>query len=631
MRKQITVSMLALPLLLAAESLNIVTGDVTYVIPAQDAGYMVFGEGPTLSAAGKEFVLSNVASMSVGDNNMDSNTVQVEYQGDNASVSVAGNIARYVDVTVAGAYVSIIQSSEVGEDTCGEITYILKGESTTGGFYAEGSYKSSYELQGLSLTNPAGAAIDIQNGKRISLSVKSGTENTLVDGAGGSQKGALVVKGHLEIKGKGTLTVSGNTSHAIYAKEYITLKNASVYVVSAVKDGLNCNQYFAMESGLLDISGTGDDGMQVSFKDDADREAEDTGSIIISGGTLRATSSAAATKAVKADGFFTITGGELTASTSGTGKWDSAAAKTKAAACVSADGGISVEGGQTTLSATGAGGKGFNTDAEFRMDGGQVDITTTGGIYAYVNGREYENYTGNTDNLDSDAKSSPKGIKADGGVVFDGGVINVTTTGHGGEGIESKSELTINDGVLNIRSYDDAINSAGNMYINGGVVTVIATGNDGLDSNKNLYINGGVVRAFGAGSPECGIDANDEAGYSVIFTGGMLLAAGGSNSTPSGSESVQPYLSLSNSLKAGNTVTVKSGDSVLASFEVPEGYNASGSSMGGRPGGFGGSMGGGLLISCPGLVSGSTYTVTYGTTTATATAQLKGSSSGRPR
>ncbi|MDE7142500.1 MAG: carbohydrate-binding domain-containing protein, partial [Muribaculaceae bacterium] len=417
----------------------------------------------------------------------------------------------------------------------------------------------------------------------------------------------------------------------IYAKEYITLKNASVYVVSAVKDGLNCNQYFAMESGLLDISGTGDDGMQVSFKDDADREAEDTGSIIISGGTLRATSSAAATKAVKADGFFTITGGELTASTSGTGMWDSAAAKTKAAACVSADGGISVEGGQTTLSATGAGGKGFNTDAEFRMDGGQVDITTTGGIYAYVNGREYENYTGNTDNLDSDAKSSPKGIKADGGVVFDGGVINVTTTGHGGEGIESKSELTINDGVLNIRSYDDAINSAGNMYINGGVVTVIATGNDGLDSNKNLYINGGVVRAFGAGSPECGIDANDEAGYSVIFTGGMLLAAGGSNSTPSGSESVQPYLSLSNSLKAGDTVTVKSGDSVLASFEVPEGYNASGSSMGGRPGGFGGSMGGGLLISCPGLVSGSSYTVTYGTTTATATAQLKGSSSGRPR
>ena len=631
MKKQITVSMLALPLLLAAESLNIVTGGVTYVIPAQDAGYMVFGEGPTLSAAGKEFVLADVASMSVGDNSMEPNTVLVEYQGDNASVSVAGNIARYVDVTVAGAYVSIIQSSEVGEDTCGEITYILKGESAAGGFYAEGSYKSSYELQGLSLTNPAGAAIDIQNGKRISLSVKSGTENTLVDGAGGSQKGALVVKGHLEIKGKGTLTVSGNTSHAIYAKEYITLKNASVYVVSAVKDGLNCNQYFAMESGLLDISGTGDDGMQVSFKDDADREAEDTGSIIISGGTLRATSSAAATKAVKADGFFTITGGELTASTSGTGMWDSAAAKTKAAACVSADGGISVEGGQTTLSATGAGGKGFNTDAEFRMDGGQVDITTTGGIYAYVNGREYENYTGNTDNLDSDAKSSPKGIKADGGVVFDGGVINVTTTGHGGEGIESKSELTINDGVLNIRSYDDAINSAGNMYINGGVVTVIATGNDGLDSNKNLYINGGVVRAFGAGSPECGIDANDEAGYSVIFTGGMLLAAGGSNSTPSGSESVQPYLSLSNSLKAGDTVTVKSGDSVLASFEVPEGYNASGSSMGGRPGGFGGSMGGGLLISCPGLVSGSSYTVTYGTTTATATAQLKGSSAGRPR
>lgn len=627
MKKFIASSLLVFPMMVAAQSFNVTTGDVTYIIPAAEAGDMVFNSGTTLNIAGKEFVLADVTGMAVKDNSLAANTVEVEFLGETAKVSVAGNIARYVDVTVSGAHVSIIQSAEVSADTCDEITYILKGESTNGGFYAEGSYKASYEFQGLNLTNPEGAAVDIQNGKRISISSKNGTENFLTDGASGSQKGALVVKGHLELKGKGSLTVKGNKSHGIYAKEYVTIKNVSVYIVGSVKDGLNCGQYFAMESGLLDITGAGDDGMQVSFKDDVDREPEDTGAFTMTGGKIKAASTAIAAKAIKVDGIFTISGGEITASAAGSGKWDATASKTKAASCISADGGIVIDGGKITLDASGGGGKGFNTDNTFTMNAGEIDITTTGGVFAYVSGTEYDNYTGNTDRLDSDAKSSPKGIKADGEVIFNGGTINVNTSGNGGEGIESKANLTINDGIFNIKSYDDAINSSGHMFINGGDITVISTKNDGLDANMNLYFKGGVVRAFGSSSPECGIDANEESGYSVIITGGTLLAAGGNNSTPSSSASTQPYLSLTNSLKAGNTVTIKNGSEVLATFEVPTNYNSSSSSS---MGGMGGNRGGGLLISCPGLVSGTTYTVTYGSTSTTATAQTKGSSSGRP-
>ena len=109
---------------------------------------------------------------------------------------------------------------------------------------------------------------------------------------------------------------------------------------------------------------------------------------------------------------------------------------------------------------------------------------TSGGMYAYVNGREYTDYTGNTDYLDSDQKSSPKGIKADGNVTINGGNIKVTTTGNGAEGIESKNVLTINDGTIVVNSCDDAINSSSHMYIKGGDVTVVATDNDGLDSNR---------------------------------------------------------------------------------------------------------------------------------------------------
>lgn len=443
----------------------------------------------------------------------------------------------------------------------------------------------------------------------------------------------MVCKGHLELKGKGTLDVYGNTAHGIYAKEYVEMKNCTVSVHSAVKDGLNCNQYFLMESGSLTISGTGDDGIQVSFKDDTDREAEDTGSITIAGGTLSVAVTATAAKGLKADGNVTITDGTLNVTTSGGGEWDDEDAKTKASTCISADGDILVGGGTLQLTSTGSGGKGISCDGGLTIDGGTITVKTSGGMYAYVNGKEYSNYTGNTDNLDSDRKSSPKGMKADGDVTVNGGTISITTTGNGGEGIESKAVMTVNDGTIVVNSYDDGLNSSGDMYLKGGDITVVATNNDGIDSNGNMYISGGVIRAFGTSAPECGIDANEEGGYSVIFTGGTLLAVGGSNSVPSSSESSQAYISGSGSVTAGSTVTLKSGSTTLAEFAVPDNYTSGSSGGSSRPGGGfgpGGSSGGGsaILITCAGIASGSTYTLTSGSSSSSVTATLKGSGGG---
>ena len=423
------------------------------------------------------------------------------------------------------------------------------------------------------------------------------------------------------------------------------MKNAIVNVLAAVKDGINCNQYFTMESGALNVSGVKDDGVQVSFKDDTDREAEDTGTITILGGTLNIATTGKATKGLKADGDLLVQGGDLTVSTAGGGKWDSDASKTKAASCLSADGKVQIDNGTLQLTSSGSGGKGVNCDGEFVMNGGELNISTTGGMYVYLNGTEYNDYTGNTDRLTSDQKSSPKGIKADGNLTVNGGTINVSVTGNGGEGIESKSVLTINDGTVVCNTNDDAINSSSHMYIKGGTVTVVASGNDGLDSNGNLYIQGGTIMAFGTSSPECGIDANEEEGYSVIFTGGTLLAVGGGNSTPSTSESTQPYVSGSMSVAADTEVTLKSGDTVLAKFTVPSNYTSGNGGQGGGPGGWGapqqagpggggpGGWGGGgssVLITCPGLTSGSSYTMTSGTSSSTVTATTGGNSGGRP-
>ena len=106
----------------------------------------------------------------------------------------------------------------------------------------------------------------------------------------------------------------------------------------------------------------------------------------------------------------------------------------------------------------------------------------------------------------------------------------------------------------------------------------MASNNDGIDSNGNMYISGGTILALGAGSVECGIDVNNESGYSLYITGGTVLGIGGNNTLPSSSStSTQSYVSGSGSVSAGSTVTLSDGSSTLASFTIPEGYSSTSS------------------------------------------------------
>lgn len=576
-----------------AQTLNVVVGDVTYAVPASQAGDMIYSEGTSLTIINKTFALEDITRMYIDDTAVTDNSVTVDYNGTSASVVVAGNIAQYITPVISGAHVSIVQSADVGDTTCGEITYTLSGTSDNGSFYMEGSYKATVELNGLTLTNQEGAPLNIQNGKRIDVSVKKGTENTLTDCSDGTQKGCIVCKGHIELKGKGTLNVYGNTSHAVYAKEYIEMKNCTVNVLSAVKDGFNCNQYFLMESGELNISGTGDDGIQVSFKDDTDREEEDTGSITVSGGAITAVITATASKGIKADGDIFITGGTIDVSTSGGGKWDTDDVKTKASACISADGKVQIDGGTLTLASTGSGGKGISCDGDLFINGGDMNVSTSGGIFAYVNGKEYSNYTGNTDNLASDYKSSPKGLKSDGNVTIGGGNIYVKTTGNGGEGIESKAVMTINDGIIEVDACDDALNASTDITINGGRIYAYSSSNDGIDSNGTLNIAGGLVIASGTNAPEEGFDCDQSNNFKI--TGGIVIGTGGSAVSPSSASSQRTVIYSNISATQGKKLCIlNSNGTPIMTYELPRTMN-----------------GMALLFSSPDLVAGS-YTVSSG-------------------
>lgn len=615
----------------SAQSLNVNCGNVTYSFNSAQTGVMQYSNGNYVLIQGKTFSLDQIGSMKVVDDNMDDNLVVVNYNGGTATVTVSGNVAQYVDVELNGAHVSITQSADVSDTTCDEITYSLAGESNNGSFTVSGSYKASVELHGVTLTNPVGAAVDIEIGKRVALRVSEGTVNNLTDGAG-TQKAALYCKGHLEIKQKGTLNIIGNTAHGISAKEYIQLKNATVNVLKSVKDGVNCNQYFQMDSGSLSIANSGDDGVQVSYKDETAPTAEDTGAITINGGTLNITVDAAACKALKSDGDFVMTNGTINATVNGGGLWDSTKLKTKASSCLGVGGNLNISGGTLTLVANGGGGKGISVDGNLNISGGDFKINTYGGMMAYVNGAINNNYTGNADNLNSDYKSSPKGIKVDGELVIDGGNINIQTKGNGGEGMESKKTLTVNDGTIVIFAYEDGTNSSSHTYLKGGSIQVVSKTGDAIDSNGAIYVSGGNIRVIGAGGSEQGFDAGDN--YTIYFTGGTMMAAGGGNSAPTTTNgSSQAYVTLTQAVTAGQTVSLSLNGTVLASFIVPEAYDSATAKApmygpGGGGWGWGGSSGSALLLSCPQMVNGTTYTITVGTTTTTSVAKTTGGSTG---
>ena len=278
----------------------------------------------------KKLLLSTIALVASINTAMavDDNTVEIKFNGSTATVTVASNISSYITNKSSGSHVKLVQSASFAginktvDNEDGEIIYVLSGTSTNGEFYLEGSFKCTVELNGLTLTNPSGPAINIQNGKRISVSAKKGTTNTLTDGVNEDYNGCYHCKGHTKFKGKGTLNVVGKSKHAVYSKEYIEVKNLTMNITSAVKDAIHCKEYFLMESGTVNITGASDDGIQVELSSDpatgqtTDHEEENTGNFYMTDGTL--TISGYGDKAIKADGNITYSGGKRNFSTTAT-------------------------------------------------------------------------------------------------------------------------------------------------------------------------------------------------------------------------------------------------------------------------------------------------------------------------
>ena len=377
---------------LFAQTLNVQVGNVTYQFPAAQAGAMPFSDGTTLTVMNKAFALSEVDAMYVDETAVTDNLVSIVYGSSSAAVTIAGNVAQYVSPTINGAHVTIAQSNTdaVNND---EITYQLSGTTTNGSFGLSGSYKATVALAGLTLTNPNGAAIDITNSKRIQLSAKSGTNNTLTDCSSGSQKACVYSKGQLQIQGNGTLNVAGNTKHGIKSASYISIKNLTLNITSTVGDGINCEEYMEIKSGVITLSGIGDDGFQcdlggtTSTGITTDHEDEDTGNIYISGGSITVSCQY---KGIKAEGDLTISDGVISvtskAAASSNGNHWGGNSSTSSPEAIESKGAMTISGGQIyAYSADDA----INAGGHLTISGGMVYAHSTSNDGIDSNGNCY--------------------------------------------------------------------------------------------------------------------------------------------------------------------------------------------------------------------------------------------------
>ena len=375
-----------------------------------------------------------------------------------------------VEVTVNGGHITANHGSTK------KVCYVVSGMTTNGSLTVLGDKKYAVKLDDVSITNPDSAALNLLSGKRAYILLPSGSINTLADGSGGSHKGTLYCKGKLLFNGTGSLSVTGNTNNGIHSADYIVFRK----------------------------------GNKVSVKSTANHGIKANDGVFVNGGILNVEVSAAAAKGINSESHVIVNGGRTTIITSGNGVYDTDDKEAKGAAGIKADSTLTVNGGELWLKSTGSGGKGINVDMEATFNGGSVYVVTTGG-----------QFKSNNDT------SSPKGIKVDGNLTINGGTIWVHTSGYNGEGIETKSVLTITGGEVASYAYDDAINSKSDMTISGGYVYAQGQHNDGLDANGNCYIKGGLVYAICSGTPEVAIDANTEGGKKLYVTGGTIIAVGG--------------------------------------------------------------------------------------------------------
>ena len=395
-------------------------------------------------------------------------------------------------------------------------TYVVTGELMAGSLVVNAGDQDKVQivLDGASIRNEAGPALNIQQADKVFVTLAAGSQNTLADGASyelaegeDEPNAALYSKADLTINGTGALTVEGNYRHGVNSKDDLVVTGGTL-TVTAKEDGLRGKDCVKIADGSFTVT-AGRDGVKSSNDEDPTR-----GFVSIDGGTFAVE---AGDEGFQAATYLRLAGGD---------------AQIKAADhALRSDVEAAMSGGTYVVE---AGGKGMNPETKFTMDGGTFTVA-----------------------------GCEEGIEAQEVIVNDG-ELNITASDDGiNAAVAERSDETAEAAVAANASEDCLI------QINGGMVTVDA-GGDGLDSNGYVEVNGGVVLASGsAGGGDSALDYE----YGAKITGGAVILAGATGMAETFTEGTQPFAMVAAEGAAGTNLAVTDeAGTVLVSYTVPKAF-----------------------------------------------------------
>ena len=501
-----------------------------------------------------------------------------------------------------------------------EGTYLLSGSLSNGSVVVatDENVKVRLILNGVAINNDSSAAIYVQSADKVFITLAPDSENMLSNGGtyeavdDNNIDSVIFSKSDLTLNGSGSLTVTAKAGHGIVSKDDLVITGGTYAITALYSEN----------------------------EDNAEK-----GFVYITGGNFNLTASG---DGISASGNMTLLDGMYTMTTGGG----------------SENGNDHQEGGPGGQGEPGGGmdnpgddmmnsgerpkeSRGEMSDNDQMMspsDNSQDDTSadnrpTSSSDDQQPSGQMMEQPDKSDEETETEETTSTKGIKAKGNLIISGGTYTINAAD---DGIHSNSNITINGGTLAIASGDDGVHADGQVIVNDGTIA-ISESYEGIEGNEKILIVGGQITltssddgfngdtieisgghteidAEGDGIDANGIltvsggetyvsgptgDGNGALDYETdaVITGGILVAAGSSGMAVNfGNNSTQGSVLVNMDRQEAGTdiVLTDASGTELINWQTSKKYTS-------------------VVISCPGIAQGESYTLKAGTSETTVT------------
>lgn len=528
-----------------------------------------------------------------------------------------------------------------------EGTYLLSGSLSNGSVVVatDENVKVRLIFNGVVINNDSSAAIYVQSADKVFITLTPDSENMLSNGGtdeavddNNNIDSVIFSKSDLTLNGSGSLTVTAKAGHGIVSKDDLVITGGT-YAITAASQGLSGKDSIRILDGDFAIT-SGKDALHSENEDNAEK-----GFVYIAGGNFNLTASV---DGISASGNMTLLDGTYTMTTGGGS--ENGNDHQEGGPGGQGEPGDDMDNPGDDMMTSGKRPKesrGEMSDNDQMMqpsDNSQDDTSadnrpTSSSDNQQPSGQMMEQPDKSDEETETEETTSTKGIKAKGNLIISGGTYTINAAD---DGIHSNSNIIINGGTLAIASGDDGVHADGQVIVNDGTI-VISESYEGIEGNEKVLIVGGQITLtssddgfngdtieISGGHTEIdaegdGIDANgiltvsDGETYvsgptgdgngaldyetDAVITGGILVAAGSSGMAVNfGNNSTQGSVLVNMDRQEAGTdiVLTDASGTELINWQTSKKYTS-------------------VVISCPGIAQGESYTLKAGTSKTTVT------------